>query len=122
MNVDITQIIVSIIGVILAIASTTAIPLIKNRFTVEQLNLLRIIIETAVRAAEQIFTSDQWKEKKQFVIDYLESKGFKANTEEINIEIEAAVLELHNQLYGTEKTFLNDTVAAAPECEDSKTN
>lgn len=49
----------------------------------------------AVEAAEMIYVgAGRGEEKKQYVIDFLNSKGFTLNTAEIENLIEAAVLEL----------------------------
>ena len=52
-------------------------------------------VNIAVEAAEMIYVgAGRDEEKKQYVIDFLNSKGFTLNTAEIENLIEAAVLEL----------------------------
>ena len=57
----------------------------------------------AVSAAEQLFKSTQAEEKKKYVLKYMASKGYDINTEDVENAIEAAVLSLHNELYGSER-------------------
>ena len=60
-------------------------------------------VKIAVAAAEQIYTAADGDKKKQWVLDYLEQRGIILDEDELDAAIEAAVLELHSQLYGAEK-------------------
>lgn len=52
-------------------------------------------VNIAVEAAEMIYTgTGRGEEKKQYVLDFLNSKGFTLNTAEIENLIEPAVLQL----------------------------
>ena len=52
-------------------------------------------VNVAVEAAEMIYTgTGRGEEKKQYVLDFLNSKGFTLNTAEIENLIEPAVLQL----------------------------
>lgn len=95
---DITKLIVAVLTLLLAIVTTFVIPWIKANKTQTQLNTWNMWVRIAVTAAEQIFTSDQWTEKKQYVLDYLNSKGIKYDSATVNNMIESAVLELHAAL------------------------
>lgn len=82
------------------------IPLLRSKLSVEngrltenQTYLLKLAIDTAVAAAEQIYNSDEGQKKKAYVISLLEKQGYTANTSEIDAAIEAAVLKLHNTLH-----------------------
>lgn len=50
-----------------------------------------------VEAAEMIYTGSRGEEKKIFVLNYLNSKGYTLDTESINNLIESAVLELKSK-------------------------
>lgn len=95
---DITNILVAVIMLLLASITTFVIPWIKTHNTQAQLNTWAMWVKIAVMAAEQIFTSDQWAEKKQYVLNYLNSKGIKYDSDTVNNMIESAVLELHATL------------------------
>jgi hypothetical protein len=47
-----------------------------------------------VFAAEQLFTTEQWKEKKQYVVDLLKENGYSVDTTAVDALIEATVKEL----------------------------
>lgn len=95
---DITKLVMAVITLLLAIVTTFVIPWIKANKTQTQLDTWNMWVRIAVAAAEQIFTSDQWAEKKQYVLNYLNSKGIKYDSATVNNMIESAVLELHAAL------------------------
>lgn len=93
--IDLTQIITAVITLILACVSAFLIPYLKSKFSAEQFSNIMMWVNIAVEAAEMIYVgADRGEEKKQYVIDFLNSKGFTLNTAEIENLIEAAVLEL----------------------------
>jgi hypothetical protein len=47
-----------------------------------------------VFAAEQLFTSDMWREKKQYVVDLLKENGYTVDVTAVDALIEATVREL----------------------------
>lgn len=94
MTIDLTQIILAIITLIGAIITRYVIPWIKNKLTDHQYDALCILVRTGVFAAEQLFTSDQWKEKKQYVVDLLEENGYTVDSTAVDALIEATVREL----------------------------
>ena len=95
---DLTKIIVAIIGLIHAVLVTFIIPVLKNKYSEQQLLKANKIIKTFVYAADQLFTREQGEEKKQWVRDKLVLAGYDVDLDEIDAQIEAYVLELHNQL------------------------
>lgn len=109
MTIDLTQIILAVIALIGAILTGYVIPLLKSKIDGEnsklsenQRMLLKLAIETAVRAAEQLYGSDEGQKKKSYVVSLLESQGYKVDSSAIDAAIEAAVLELHKELAGKE--------------------
>ena len=92
---DYTKIFEAVIMLILAIVTTFVIPWLKANYTQKQLDTWMMWVRIAVTAAEQLFTAEQWSEKKQYVVTYLKDRGIKYNEATINNMIEAAVLELH---------------------------
>lgn len=95
MTVDLTQIIVAILTLAISMVSAFLIPYIKTKVTAEQFATIKLWVQVAVQAAEMLYVgSGRGEEKKQYVLDFLKSKGFTLNTEEIENLIEAAVLEL----------------------------
>ncbi len=94
--VDLTQIVVAVLTLIISLVSAFLVPYIKTKVTSEQLKTIKYWVGVAVGAAEMKFKgSGRGAEKKKHVLDFLESKGFKLNTEEIDNLLEDAVFELN---------------------------
>lgn len=62
---DIIRLLILILGTIITMY---VIPWIKSKFDESQLQNLNTFISWAVRSAEQMFTPEQWAEKKQYVV------------------------------------------------------
>lgn len=93
--VDLTQIIVAILTLAISLVSVFLIPYLKTKVSSEQLETIKFWVNIAVEAAEMIYVgSGRGEEKKAYVVEFLNSKGFTLNTQEIDNIIEAAVLEL----------------------------
>lgn len=93
--VDLTQIIVAILTLIFSLISAFLIPYLKNKLGAEKLETVKFWVNIAVEAAEMIYVgTGRGQEKKEYVVKFLNSKGFNLNFEEIDSLIEAAVLEL----------------------------
>lgn len=96
--VDLTQIIVAVLSFMLSLVSAFLIPYIKEKVTAEQFATIKLWVKVAVQAAEMLYVgSGRGEEKKKYVVEFLNSKGFTLNTEEIDNLIEAAVLELKQE-------------------------
>jgi LL-H family phage holin len=99
MNIDITQICVALISLATALITTFLIPYIKSKTNSEEISKYLSFVKIAVQAAEQIYTgSGRGAEKKEYVVNYLESQGIKLDTETLNNMIESAVNELKVEL------------------------
>ena len=102
--IDITPIVDGIIGLVVAIISAIIIPKIRvwvnNNLTVKQIDIIKIIVQSAVSAAEQIYARSEkaGSSKKKYVMEYVKSKlaeiGLTINDKEIEVYLEQAVLEL----------------------------
>lgn len=101
--IDITTIIEAAVKLIVAVTCVVIIPYIKTLCSASQLKSIDAWIKIAVAAAEQIYSSTQGTEKKQYVMNYLTDKGLKVDTKDLDKLIEASVLELHSELYGKDK-------------------
>ena len=91
---DYTQIISAVIALISALVSAFLIPWLKTKIDADKLQTLRTYVEIGVKAAEQ---------KKAYVVNFLAEKGIQFDVETIDKLIEAAVLQLHHELYGSER-------------------
>lgn len=93
--IDLTPIITAVLTLIISLISAFLIPYIKAKTTDGQFKTIKLWVQVAVQAAEMLYVgSGRGEEKKKYVLDFLNSKGFTLNTEEIDNLIESAVLEL----------------------------
>ena len=92
--------VVEAVGLLLFAVFTCIIaPYIRSRTTVEQQESINMWVGIAVTAAEQIFAgSGRGAEKKRYVIEFLNKKGFKLDEASVDAMIESAVNALHKGL------------------------
>lgn len=96
MDEGLVKIILGVISLLGTIITVVLVPYLKSKTTEKQRDNIYTIVTLAVSAAEQIyFKPNEGKKKKEFVINYLSSKGIKLTIEDLNIFIEAAVKELN---------------------------
>lgn len=106
-TIDWTQLILSILGIIITIAAGLAtkyfIPWLKAKFTDSQISVIKTVVQALVQAAEQIYEDNEGEKKKEYVLELakkeLEAKGIKIDIDALSAYIESAVLDL--------KTWLN---------------
>lgn len=97
--VDLTQIIALVIELIIAIALVFVVPYFKQKMSAEQFNEMIMWVNIAVKAAEMLYTgTGRGEEKKAYVIQFLNEKGFTVDAASIENMIEAAVLEMKNSM------------------------
>ena len=94
------QIILALIPILGTIVTYFVVPWIKANIDNERLAQYEEWAVLAVKCAEMIFTEKgMGKDKKAYVVDFLNSKfnknGIKISEEQINVLIEAAVQELN---------------------------
>lgn len=93
--INLTPLVVALIGVIGAIIARYLIPYIKARTTIEQQQNIQMWTRIAVEAAEMIFReAGKGAEKYKYVEQFLIDKGFTLDPQEIKVLIESAVNEL----------------------------
>nr|DAD74270.1 MAG TPA: holin [Siphoviridae sp. ctFy320] len=100
---DYTQIISAVIALISALVSAFLIPWLKTKIDANKLQTIKTYVEIGVKAAEQLYTATDGEEKKAYVINFLAEHGIRFDVSTINQLIEAAVLQLHHELYGSER-------------------
>lgn len=105
MNLDLTQIVVALIGLLGIIITSVIVPMIKANTSVKTQTIITNIIKTAVYAAQQIYTPEQWREKKEFAMEQvlkgLEQYGIALDTESVSDAIEAALKEIKTAIDGS---------------------
>lgn len=94
MTIDtIVKVIIPILG---AILTYILVPFIKQKTSKEQRDEVYFWVTVVVQAAEMIYKEKgKGKDKKEFVLDFLLSKGINISTMELDTLIEAAVKELN---------------------------
>lgn len=100
MNViDLTPILQAVITLVAALITTFLVPYIKNKVNDEKLAQIKMWVKIAVEAAEQIYTEDgRGSEKKAYVMQFLDAKGYTFDAQSVDNLIESAVLEMNKQL------------------------
>lgn len=104
MEIDITLVIKAVVMLICAIVSAFVVPWLKQKIGAERMTDFLGWVDVAVAAAEQLFSAESTQAKKQYVLNFLNLKGISYNELEVDAAIEAAVIKLHNQLYGAQTT------------------
>ena len=117
MNLDLTQIVVALIGLLGIIITSVIVPMIKANTSVKTQTIITNIIKTAVYAAQQIYTPEQRREKKEFAMDQvlkgLEQYGIALDKESVSDAIEAALKEIKTAIDGSwEGSQADETVEA----------
>ena len=100
---DYTQIIAAVIALISALVSAFLIPWLKTKIDANKLQTIKTYVEIGVKAAEQLYAATDGEEKKAYVINFLAEHGIRFDVSTIDQLIEAAVLQLHHELYGSER-------------------
>ena len=99
MTIDVTQIILAVLTLLFGLLMRYAVPALKEKLNANQMVFLRIAVKTAVYAAEQLYDSDQGKEKLKYVVDLLYKQGFVLDPAQVEDTtralIESFVKELH---------------------------
>ena len=94
---DLTPIISAALTLIMAVITTFLIPYLKTKIDANKFDKIKSWVTVAVEAAEMIYVgTGRGEEKKAYVVQYLNSKGYTLDADSINNHIEPAVSELKN--------------------------
>ena len=104
MTIDLTGIVLAVISLIAALITRYLIPWIKGKTTEHQQEALLILARTGVYAAEQIFSTEEWKEKKAYVLNLLKQNGYTVDSLAVDALIESLVRELRIEQGGKKET------------------
>lgn len=99
MNIDITQIVVALIGLMGVVITTVAVPLIRSKVTNEQWETIKNYALAGVQAAEIMFNAQgKGEDKLEWVSEYIEAQckahGIKIDMGTVRISIENAWKQL----------------------------
>ena len=100
--IDITQIVIAIIGAIALVVTGTLVPKLKvwlnSKTTKEQQGIIYAIVKTAVSAAQQLFETEKAIEKKEYAIkvvtEELERLNITIDTDTISLYIEGVLKDI----------------------------
>lgn len=95
---DLTPIVNAFIALIAALISAFVIPWIKRKTSEHDRNEMMKWVEIAVSAAQQLYHNLNGSDRKEYVQQFLISKGYDVSSKEVDNSIEAAVLKLHKEL------------------------
>lgn len=99
---NITPIVNAVIALAAAAITAFVIPWIKSKTTAAQREEVNEWVRIAVTAAEQIYReTGKGKEKKAYVLKFLEEKNLKIDGESVDLMIESAVKNM-NEAFGKE--------------------
>ena len=94
-NIDWSPLFNGLIALAGVILTVYIIPLLKQSLSSKQLENVRLAVNTSVRAAEMLFSTEQGAAKKKWVLDYLASQNIVVDEKQLNALIEEAVYELN---------------------------
>lgn len=95
---DLTPIINAFIALVAALISAFVIPWLKRKTSQHDIEEMMKWIEIAVSAAQQLYYQLNGSERKEYVQQFLLSKGYDISSKEVDAAIESAVLKLHKEL------------------------
>ena len=105
MNIDITQIVVAVIGLLSIVITSVVVPLIKSKLTNSQWETIKNYALAGVQAAEILIGAGngikKFEKAKQYIEKQCAAHGIKIDTDTIQIAIENAWKDLgldHKQL------------------------
>lgn len=93
--IDLTPIMEAIIAIVTAVITAFLIPWLKGKIDADKLKKIKLWVTVAVEAAEQLYKgSGRGEEKKAYVVQFLQEKGFTFDPDSLDKLIEAAVFNL----------------------------
>lgn len=95
---DLTPVINAFIALVAALISAFVIPWLKRKTSQHDIEEMMKWIEIAVSAAQQLYYQLNGSERKEYVQQFLLSKGYDISSKEVDAAIESAVLKLHKEL------------------------
>ncbi len=98
---DITPVVNAVIALVAALVTAFVIPWVKSKTTAAQREEINSWVKIAVTAAEQIYSGvGKGKEKKAYVLKFLEEKNLKIDEKSVDLMIESAVKNMNEAFNG----------------------
>lgn len=95
---DLTPVINAFIALFAALITAFVIPWIRRNTSAKDREELLKWVEIAVAAAQQLYHQLDGAQRKEYVRNYLNTKGYDVSDKDVDNAIEAAVLKLHREL------------------------
>ena len=96
---DITPVVNAVIALAAAVVTAFVIPWVKSKTTAAQREEINAWVKIAVTAAEQIYSGvGKGKEKKAYVLKFLEEMNLKIDEKSVDLMIESAVKNMNTAL------------------------
>lgn len=96
--IDLTPVAKAVVTLAAALITVFLIPWLRRHTDARDREELLKWVEIAVTAAQQLHHQLSGAERKEYVRDFLNAKGYDISSREVDGAIEAAVLKLHQQL------------------------
>ncbi len=94
MNIDVTEIVVALIGLMSLVITSVIVPLIKSKLTNAQWQMVRTYALAGVQAAEILIGSGQGEEKLRWASEYITKQclehGIKIDADTVRVAVENA--------------------------------
>ena len=108
--IDLTEILELVLTIISICISTFLLPWLRSKANEQKQKEINNWVKIAVTAAQQLFSSEQTSEKKEYVMNWLNQKGITFDTNKIDAMIEASVYELkQNGVFATTVPLISET-------------
>lgn len=93
---NITPIVEAVFTLIAAVITVVIVPYIRSKTTDTQRAELQALVQIAVTAAEQLYIgTGKGKEKKAYVLEWLNERGITVDSDRLDAMIESAVYALN---------------------------
>lgn len=94
MNIDVTEIVVALIGLMSLVITSVIVPLIKSKLTSTQWQMVKTYALAGVQAAEILIGSGQGEEKLRWASEYITKQclehGIKIDADTVRVAVENA--------------------------------
>lgn len=95
---DLTPSINAVIALLAAVITVFIVPWIKRNTSQKDRETMLAWVEIAVAAAQQLYHELDGTKRKEYVLEFLATKGYSMDDTALDNAIEAAVLKLHRGL------------------------
>ena len=100
--IDITEIVLAVIGLCFVLITKYFIPWISSKTSVKQQELIKTISKSVVYAAQQLYANTEAEKKKEYAMERVESElaryNIKLSTDDISTYIEGALKDIKTSL------------------------